>query len=401
MKTLTPFSRKILISIFAGIFNFQISAQDLHVVADANTVFGFDLLQQIAETQPGENIFISPFSVSSALQMVASGAVGETKTQMESVLQTVDVPSGQLNAACKNLNQSLTAPRDAVLTLANSIWYQKEAPLKPAFVDTNKKFFGAELAGVDFKNPVSAQTINGWADKNTRGKIRDIVSFPFPPLTRVVLANAIYFKGKWEKAFDKEKTHPQDFHFVNGGTKSIPMMNQDGKFVYEETPDFQAVRLPYKGGLQMQLFLPVTNSGPQKLIASFADKDSWQKIQSGFGERKGAVTLPKFKIEYSVALNDSLQALGMKLTFDPKAANFSAMSTAPLFISAVKQKSYVAVDEEGTEAAAVTTVTMTSLAMMKPVKPFKMVLDRPFMFVITDDATRTVLFMGIVNDPLL
>jgi serine protease inhibitor len=375
------------------------SAQDTEKLAAADNGFAFDLLKQLATEQPGKDIFISPFSAATALQMVANGAAGQTKTEMQQVLKTGDLPPAALNAACKSLNESLNSETNVILKLANGIWYQNNLRLKPDFVSANKDFFQAELAGVDFRRPASADLINGWADKKTDGKIQKVVQFPFPPLTRVILANAIYFKGKWAEPFDKSLTKPRDFHLAGGGVKQVPMMSQHRKFGYQEGDDFQAVRLPYAGDrLRMYLFLPTAHSNPQKLLAGFNGNQWRDEILPRFSQREGTLVFPKFKLNYEVLLNQALESMGMRQAFSNR-ADFSAMADEPLYVSQVKQKSYVAVDEEGTEAAAVTTVTMRALAMRMPEKPFEMTVDRPFFFVIADGRTQSILFMGIVNDP--
>ena len=373
-------------------------SEDEAKLAAANTGFAFDLLKQIANEQPDRNIFISPFSVSTALQMAGNGAAGETKTEMQDVLKTADLPAGSLNEACRSLNQTLTSLPGVTLDLANGIWFQDGIQLKPAFVAENKDYFLAELANVDFQNPQSANTINHWADKNTRGKIQKVVQYPFPPATRVVLANAIYFKGKWVKPFDKKDTKPHVF-YTPSARKQAPLMWRHGHFRYQETGGFQAVELPYAGDrLQMCLFLPSTNSSPAKLLGDLTAETWRDKILPRFIDREGTLALPRFKIQYEVALNDPLQALGLRRAFDSR-ADFSAMADEPLCISQVKQKSFVDVNEEGTEAAAVTTVTMTALAIMRPLAPFEMIVDRPFFFVISDRQTQTILFMGMISDP--
>ncbi|MGA3163388.1 MAG: serpin family protein [Verrucomicrobiota bacterium] len=374
-------------------------ASDLEKLADANTGFAFDLLKQIAKEQPKANIFISPFSVSTVLQMLDNGAAGTTKQEMERVLHTSNLSLNSLNAACKDLNKSLNSQTNIILELADAIWYQKEIPLKPDFVSRNKKFYGAELEGVNFDSPQSAKTINDWADKSTHGRVKDVVSFPFPPATQEVLANAIYFKGKWMDPFDKKATKPQAFHLADGSGKKVPMMRKSGHFSYQQGDGFQAVRMPYAGGrLEMVLFLPATNSSPAKLLAGL-NNETWQnKIMPLFGERPGTVALPRFKIEYNISLNDSLKALGMKGAFTPS-ANFSSMVDGELWVSDVRQKSYVDVNEEGTEAAAVTTVVMVNSVMLRPATPFEMIVDRPFVFVIEDNQTQSILFMGVVCDP--
>jgi serine protease inhibitor len=384
----------------AGLAALAASPSDREKLATANTGFAFDLLKQITREQPDTNVFISPFSVSTALQMVANGAAGETKAEMQRVLKTAGLPAGTLNSACKDLNQSLNSQPGVVLNLANAIWYKKEIKLKPEFVSVNKQFFQAELGGVDFTKPESAQTINHWADVKTSGKIKQVVRWPFDPLTRVILANAIYFKGKWDRPFDKQATKDHAFNVLPGGTpKQVPMMWQHGHFNYQQGDGFQAVRLPYAGGhLQMYLFLPDTNSGPTKLLADL-NADTWRdKILPKFQDRQGMLALPRFKLDYDVTLNDPLKALGMRQAFAVD-ADFSAMADDPLSVSEVKQKSFVEVNEEGTEAAAVTTVTMKTQGVLRPEKSFVMIMDRPFLFVIGDDSTKSILFMGMIYDP--
>jgi serine protease inhibitor len=373
-------------------------AADRARLVAANNGFAFDLLKPIIAEQPRANVFVSPFSVSLVLQMTANGAAGETRAEMQHVLKTADLGPEALSAAGRDLDQSLNSQTNVILNLANAIWYQDGLHLKPGFVATNSRFFQAELAPVDFKKPDSANIINNWAQDRTRGKITDIVRWPFLPLTRVILANAIYFKGKWARPFDKSATRPRAFHLASGGTKPVPMMSQRSHFQYQEGDGFQAVRLPYAGGrLQMDLFLPDTNSTPAKFLYKLAP-DAWRdKILPGFQDREGTLTFPRFKLEYDVTLNDALEALGMRHAFED--ADFSEMANERLFISKVKQKSYVDVNEEGTEAAAVTTVALHAAAIMEPVKPFEMVVDRPFFFVIEDSETGSILFLGLVYDP--
>ena len=385
---------------FIGLLAPAASAGDLEKLADANTGFAFDLLKQISKEQPGQNIFISPFSVSTVLQMVVNGAAGDTRTEMQHMLKTGELTPTTLNATCKDLNQSLNSQTNVILDLANAIWFKKEFHLKPGFVSVNKQFFQAELDGVDFTKPGSAQTINGWADKSTRGKIKDVVSWPFPPATKVILANAIYFKGKWEHPFEKRDTKPQAFHQVGGMEKQVPTMWQHGHFSYQAGSDFQAVQLPYAGGrLQMCLLLPAINSTPAKLLAGLSNETWRDRILPQFRDHQGTLALPRFKMECDVKLNNPLMALGMKQAFTG-AADFFAMTDEPLFVSEVKQNSFVDVNEEGTEAAAVTTVHMVGSAMPRPVELFEMIVDRPFVFVIEDSETQSILFMGVVYDPV-
>ncbi len=384
-----------------GLLSGAVWAQDVGKLAVANNSFAFDLLKQIAQTQPGTNIFISPFSVSTALQMVGNGAVGETRAEMQRVLKTSDFTTSDLNEACRRINLALNSQSDVALNLADGIWYQKGIQLKSGFISHSHYFFDAKPTGVDFKNPQSAATINDWVEAQTRGKIKDMFSFPFPPLTKMILANAIYFKGKWAEQFKKGQTQPRAFYLTDAEVKQTPMMQQSRKFDYSETDGFQAVRLGYVGNrLHLYLFLPATNASPQKLLASFTGENWRDKILPQFSDRQGTLIFPKFKMDYEVQLNTPLKALGMNRIFDSGAADFSEMADEPLYVSEVKQKSFVEVNEEGTEAAAVTGTRITSLAAeMDPPKPFQMIVDHPFLFVIADDQTQSILFTGIIFDP--
>lgn len=374
------------------------SAVNQAKLAGANTSFAFDLFGQITREQPNANIFISPFSVSTVLQMIDNGAAGATKQAMERVMHTDGLPADALNAACKSLNQSLKSQTNVVLELANAIWYQQGFSLKPAFISANRKFFQSALGSVDFTSPQSAQTINDWADRNTQGKIQQVVEWPLDPGTRVVLANAIYFKGKWDRPFDKKDTKPHSFYLSGGGDKQVPTMWQHGRLAYQSGDGFQAVRLPYAGKrLWMEIFLPDTNSSPAKLLERFNTASERTRMLGGFLMREGTLALPRFELEYKVVLNQVLQALGMGRAFHN--ADFSAMSAEPLELSKVLQKSYIEVNEAGTEAAAVTAGMMRPTAVLRPLKPFEMIVDRPFFFVIQDGQTQSVLFMGAVYDP--
>lgn len=362
----------------------------------ANRGFAFDLMQQIAAADPHANVFISPYSVSCALQMAAAGAAGPTRAEMQHVLQTAPFAPDSLNAAIRELDRQLAGRKDVTLDLANGLWFQTGFHLKPAFADLNRRYFNAGLEEVDFGEPQSADSINAWADRQTRGRIRNVVQFPFPPRTRLILANAIYFKGQWTQPFKPDLTRPRDFHLPDGRQKPVPMMLQDGSFLYQQTADFQAVRLPYQGGLQMELYLPAADSNPQKLLAAVSARET---VDRGFARREGTVMLPKFKLDQSVRLNGPLQALGMRRAFSSQ-ADFSGIADEGLYISEVLQKSYVDVDEQGTEAAAVTTVRMEAMVARRPPPDrFTLILDRPFLFVISDVPTGSLLFLGIINDP--
>ncbi len=367
-------------------------------LAAANTVFAFKLVKQLTRQQPGTNLFISPCSVSTVLQMACNGAGGLTREEMQRALGIADMAPGAWNEAQREWNKSIAAVHtNILLTVANAIWYQKGIRVRPEFMAGSQEFFGATVDELDFTDPRSIGIMDAWANEKTHGRIPSLVG-GIDPATRLFLANAVYFKGKWLEPFAKTETKDRVFHLRGGRRKQLPMMHRADRFSYRRGTGFQAVRLPYQGwDLAMYVFLPDPDSSVDKLLGVL-NGDSWQRItQPGFAEREGTVVLPRFRLEYSVELKPALKALGMKLAFGD--ADFSGMSDTQVFISAVRQKSFVEVNEEGTEAAAVTGLTMKSGIEMNPPKPFQMIVDRPFFVMIHRASTQTILFMGVVFDP--
>jgi serine protease inhibitor len=373
---------------------------DLAKLADANNGFAFTLVKELAKGKPGENIFISPYSISGALQMVRAGAAGETRREMDEVLGTKEFSGDSLAGAYKELDQAIHAgASNAVLSVANAIWYAPNIQLRPEFVSVNKDFYGARLSALDFTDPRASGIVNKWVDEQTHGKIKRIVEGPLSGLTGAFLANAIYFKGSWEKKFEQKDTEDRVFNLAYGQQKTVPMMRQKREFLYQDAPGFQAVDLDYAGSrLRMCLLLPKANSSPRKLLEGM-EAETWKtSVIPKFGRRQGTLLLPRFKLEYGAELKQPLAGLGMKRAFY-RAADFSAMSATPLFVEAVKHKSFVEMNEEGTEAAAVTGVIMHATAVRPEGQPFQMVVDRPFLFVIEDAPTHSILFLGLVLDP--
>ena len=384
---------------------FAASPDDEHKLASANTGFAFKLLKQLSKDQSGDNIFISPFGVSTVLQMVGNGAGGPTKTEIQQVLGTTGLPQNTLNEANRDINQSLNkTDTNNILTVANAIWYQKGITARPGFIACNQQFFGATVEALDFTNSHSIEVINAWASEKTRGKITRIADGLMSPTPDLFLANAVYFKGKWEDPFESSRTKDRVFHLRGGRQKQIPMMEKSRRFTYRRGTGYQAVRLPYEGwSLAMYVFLPDPGSSPDKLLG-IMNGDKWERItRPGFEDREGTVVLPKFKLEYGVELEQPLKAMGMKTAFDdrPGNADFSGISSRPLYISAVRQRTFVEVNEEGTEAAAVTGMSVPPSGLEEnPPPPFEMIVDRPFLFLIADEQTGTILFMGIIFEPM-
>jgi serpin B len=304
-----------------------------------------------------------------------------------------------LNAANKECDRAINSQgTNIVLTAANAIWYRKGTPIKPAFISCNQQFFGATVDALDFDDPRSVGIMNTWASEKTHGKINGIADGLINRLTELVLANAVYFKGKWEVPFEVKNTKDRAFHLRAGRQKEVPMMEQTRRFDYRRGTGYQAVRLPYQGwALGMYVFLPDAGSSPEKLIG-IMNGDTWQRVtEPGFERKEGTVGWPSFKLEYGVELKEPLKALGMRAAFG--GADFSGISDRRLFISALRQRAFVEVNEEGTEAAAVTMMTQSKGMHMDPSKPFQMIVDRPFLFLIEDMRTRTILFIGVVYDP--
>jgi serine protease inhibitor len=374
--------------------------EDKEKLASANNDFAFRLLTQLAKDQPWSNIFISPYSVSAALQMVENGARGRTWEEFQQVLGTSGMSQDALNGANRDFTKVLNSGNtNVLLSTANAIWYRKEIPVNPGFIADNQQYYGATVAALDFEDPHSIDVMNAWVSDQTHGKINHIADGMMQPAMSLFLANAVYFKGKWEVPFEKAITKNRVFHLLGGRQKSLPMMEQARHFAYRRGTGYQAVRLAYEGSdLGMYVFLPDAGSNPQKLL-DILTGDKWRRVtKPGFADLPGTVVLPRFKFEYGVEMKPPLQALGLKSAFDK--ADFSGISGQKLWISAVRQKSFVEVNEEGTEAAAATMVGVEAAGIeMNPPKPFEMIVDRPFLFLIEDQKTGTILFMGAVFEP--
>ena len=336
-----------------------------------------------------------------ALQMAANGAAGRTKIEMQQVLATTNLTTSELNDAVKAAAGLLNLKdTNVILTTANALWYRQGATLKPGFVAANQRFLFVHGQALDFGNAHKAEAeINQWASDQTHGRITGIADGMITPYTDLILANAIYFKGKWLDPFDKKLTKERPFHPAIGAVKNMPMMEMSKKFNYRKGSGYQAVRLPYMGDdLAMYVFLPDPGSSPVKLL-QIMNGDKWRNVtMPGFSEQEGTVVLPKFKLENSLELNQPLEALGMKEAFNQRQADFSGMFNDPHHISEVRQKAFVEVGEEGTEAAAVTDIALANSAMpLSLPKPFEMIVDRPFLFAIVDARSEMILFMGVVN----
>jgi serine protease inhibitor len=365
----------------------------------ANTRFGFKLFSEIVKSEPGKNVFVSPSSVAIALAMTYNGAGGTTQQAMAKALDLQGMTLTDLNQANADLKGLLETPEAKVqLAIANSLWARQGVDFKSQFLERNRKFYAAKITDLDFRDPKAPTAINNWVKEQTQGKISQIVD-DLSPNDVLFLVNAIYFKGAWTREFDPKATQPKPFYLLNGQSKSHPMMAQSGEYRYSETDAFQAVALPYgeQRRMSLYLFLPKPNS----TLATFQKTltaDNWQTWMGGFRRRSGSIQVPRFKLEYGVELRKVLSTLGMGVAFNPNQANFTGLSSVATYISDVKHKTFVEVNEEGTEAAATTSVGIRTTSV--PVDPpFNLVIDRPFFCAIRDNQTGTVLFMGTIVEP--
>ncbi|MEJ2341542.1 MAG: serpin family protein [Gemmatimonadales bacterium] len=374
---------------------------DERALAAAGEAFAFDFLREIVrEEDPAANIFVSPLSASMALGMALAGAEAGTFEAMRDALRLGGLERDQIGVSYRSLIDLLSGLDPAVrLEIGNSVWHREGFALQDAYVSEVERDFLARVEALDFSDPGAADVINAWVSEATDGLIDAIVDPPINPLTMAFLINAIYFEGEWTLQFDPDRTATGDFRRSDGSTVSVPFMSMsDEAFPYAQTPDYQAIELPYGGeAFAMTVVLPSEATDIGEFVESL-DAEAWAEIIAGLGETELLVALPKFALEYEKTLNDALEALGMEVAFDPATADFSRMQrdalAMQLHISRVKQKAFVDVDEEGTRAAAVTSVEVgvTSAPPM-----FR--ADRPFLFAIRERLSGALLFTGVVRDP--
>ncbi|MEJ2635369.1 MAG: serpin family protein [Calditrichia bacterium] len=377
----------------------QVTAQEEKLISSDNR-FGLKLFKEIDKLNTDKNLFISPLSVSMALGMVLNGAVGDTREAMESALELQGLTQEQINQSYQSLIQLLrNLDPKVVFQIANSIWYRHDLEFEQDFINLNRKYFDASVTGLNFTDPNSVNIINNWVDQNTNGKIKEIID-QLSPLDIMVLVNAIYFKGTWTYQFKKELTREDDFHLPGGSTVKCRMMHQQNKFNYQSNDEFQAVDLPYgDGDFRMTIILPKPNIEVNTLLQTLDDEKLGSVLQ-GFSGKEGTLEFPAFKLEYRIGLNDVLRSLGMGIAFDPNKADFTKLYNGPLnaYISSVLHKTWVEVNEEGTEAAAVTSVTV-GVTSIGGDSPFYMHCNRPFIFFIRENHSSSILFAGKIMNP--
>jgi serine protease inhibitor len=366
-------------------------------LVDGANAFTFELLRQATRTLPADsNPFLSPLSAAMALGMALNGANGETFAAMQKSLRLGGMTEGEINQAYRDLIKLFTSlDSTTAMRIANSMWAREGLPLEPTFQKTGRTFFDAEVRTLDFGSPAAVKAINEWVSDKTNRRIPRLLN-EISPDEMLFLINAIYFKGKWRNAFDPKQTQTGPFYGADGRSRSAKLMRQEASLRYHETAQYQAVDLLYgNGAFAMTVLLPTAGKGPGDLLASLTP-DAWKALTERFSEADVNLTLPRFRLEYARRLNDDLTALGMEIAFDGERADFSRIANVRpnLHLSRVEQKTFVEVNEEGTEAAAATSVGV-AVAMARRV--FEMRVDRPFLFAIRERLSGTVLFLGVMN----
>jgi len=369
-------------------------------VIGASNAFGFNLLRELDRTRADSNIFMSPLSASMALGMTMNGASGQTFDEMRSTLGFGAQPSAEINASYRSLIDMLRALDQTVdVRIANAIWYRTGFPFEAIFLDESKQFFDAKVAPLDFAAAAAVPTINDWVKASTNGKIDNIVDGPIPADVVMYLINAIYFNGAWTTRFDKSLTKPGQFTTVDGAAAPVAMMHRTDTVRVAETADMQVVELPYGGGaFAMTILLPKPGESIAATVSSLSS-DSWQLTVAAATPQKVDLYMPRFSLRWDALLNDPLQSLGMRLAFQGDVADFTRMSRTAgnqLYISKVKQKAFVDVHEEGTEAAAATSV---EISVTCTCGPRVIRIDRPFVFAIRERLSGTILFLGKIVRP--
>ena len=367
---------------------------------EADNTFGLELFQKIREESKKENIMISPLSISVAFAMAYNGADKDTKTEMEKAMKLNGLTTEQINNSYKMLIKALQSlDEKVVFELANAIFYADGFTVKPDFLNINKTVYDAEVEKLNFSSQAAVDRINDWVADKTNDKITKIVE-NLSPLDRMVLLNAIYFNGIWTNKFDEKGTHNLSFTKSNGTTIEVPMMQKEEKLDYTTNSLFSAVKMPYGNGqYNMIVLLPATGKNSQNIIDALS-LSNWKSWMTEFETKDPVVvTMPRFKFAFETELKNVLKGMGMIKAFQPNIADFSKIAEEDLYISAAVHKSFIDVNENGTEAAAVTSITFTTTSAGNEPPKTIFYVDKPFVFAITEKDTDAILFIGEVNHP--
>ena len=369
------------------------------LVGSGNT-FAFDIFREIIEnSDPAENIIISPLSISYALSMTLNGADGTTRDAMLEALKVNGITPDEINTAFQKLTEALLkVDKRVIMTIANSVWTEKEFDVKQAFIDILTEYYDAESKDFDISDPAVPVKVNTWIEDKTNGLIRDMIS-SLPDNTVMLLINAIYFKGKWTSEFDADQTKDQPFYLLSGSSADVPTMMQKSDFRIFDGDGFVVGEFPYgQGNFVMDIILPDDNNGLSELVPSITDA-AFAGWVDQLVERKVNLFLPRFKYDFRKGLVEILTDMGMGIAFTDNADFTNIAEFPPLLISDVLHQAFIETNEEGTEAAAAT-VVVVGITSVGPNDPFPFVADHPFIYIIREVTTGSVIFMGRVSDPL-
>ena len=376
----------------------NLDLKSLELLASDN-IFGLELFQEIMQdAKADENVMISPLSVALALGMTYNGSASTTREAMEATLKLQGLTEDEINDGYKSIiDQLLDLDPKVVMEIANSIWYKDGFEVEDEFIKTNKEHFYAEIRSLDFSSPDAVNTINRWVSDNTHELIEEIID-AIPAAAVMYLINAIYFKGTWTYEFDTDETKLEPFFPAAMASFETPAMHQEMKLNYYQNNLFELVELPYGDKkFSMLVFLPSAENTCSDILAEM-DNDNWNSWTNNFNETRVYMQLPKFKFETFKLLNDPLSSMGMEIAFTD-AADFTRINLAGnLFISRVLHKTFIDVNEEGTEAAAVTAVEI-ELTSAGGSGLTHFIADKPFLFVIRVNSTGSILFMGRLSQP--
>ena len=364
---------------------------------DADNRFAFNMFREVWGLSNQPNTFFSPLSLNMALGMLYNGASGETRAEMAKVLGMADFTETEINDYYQKISQALQKIDPLTdISIANSIWYSEGFTVKKPFIEINQKYFDAVVNPLNFNRLDAANIINKWCADKTNDKIKEIIQSPIQGDVMMYLINALYFKSKWQFEFDKRNTKLDDFTKDQNQKKKVNMMEQTKTLPYYADQYMQCVEMPYGNqSFSMIAILPANNMNIDQLI-NHLDDVTWQKVVNNLQEQNVWLKLPRFKIECELPLNRPVQNVGMKRIFD---GGFTNISNRPLFVSDIKQKTFVEVNEEGTEAAAVSSISIRTVSITVTPERIPFFANRPFLYIIKEKSTGVILFIGRMDDP--
>jgi len=366
-------------------------------LVESDQGFSYNLFRNVVAGDQNENVFISPLSLSYALAMTLNGADGETFDQIQETLGLSEMDLNDVNEGYLSLMELLTGIDPTVeMNITNSIWSREGFEVDTSFVNRLETFYKARFSELDFSDPASADIINDWVNEQTRGRIEKIVNGPISSNTVMFLINALFFQGDWMAPFDPEDTQKEDFLLQNGESVEVDMMKQTNRFAAYISDEAAMVELPYGDSLfKMSVIIPGDNSEINDFIDQKVTAENIDRWRSEMTKQEVALELPKFELSYEIELNDVLKNMGMTDAFAGDAADFSGItgSDNDLYVSTVKQKAFVKVDEKGTEASAATSVTIVESV------PPAIKADKPFVIIISERTSGANLFIGAIKNP--